>query len=259
MTETDIKHLYKYRSIADPTKKHVEQIFLSDEIYLPKPNEFNDPFDCIPVPSLEATKTECKVYLDELYRRQNPQGSRKSRMIWIDKIMKDKFANHRLKYTTAELVKIIEEIPNMAGLYSLSAKNDHVLMWSHYADSHRGICLIFNASTEYFGRAHKVTYQENRPIFNLIKDTHEEILNKILLVKADYWAYEEEYRIIGHKEGPGRHKFPPYLLEGVIFGAKTSNLDRDLVLEWQSKRNIPITFYQATISKDKFKLNIMAI
>jgi hypothetical protein len=34
--------------------------------------------------------------------------------------------------------------PSSVGIYCVSTNYDDVLMWSHYADSHKGICLEFD-------------------------------------------------------------------------------------------------------------------
>ena len=48
------------------------------------------------------------------------------------------------------------------GILSLCAKNDDILMWSHYASSHRGICLEFKAGDNdpFFAYALPVTYPD---------------------------------------------------------------------------------------------------
>ncbi|MBK6787723.1 MAG: DUF2971 domain-containing protein [Betaproteobacteria bacterium] len=46
-----------------------------------------------------------------------------------------------------------------------SAHNDILLMWSHYADAHRGICLIFDAKDPVIGMARKVNYPDAYPVF----------------------------------------------------------------------------------------------
>lgn len=46
----------------------------------------------------------------------------------------------------------------MAGILSLSAVRDQTLMWSHYADGHRGFCIGFN-SQKLLRFADRLTYR----------------------------------------------------------------------------------------------------
>jgi hypothetical protein len=155
----------------------------------------------------------------------------------------------------------IAEIVELAGVFSLSAKCDHILMWSHYADSHRGICLRFRAfsTTPFFGKAQRVIYQSARPKLNVVLDSHETQSEKALLTKADFWSYEEEWRIVEYEPGPGIHQFPPELLDGIILGAKISPTDRQKVLGWAAMRGNSFEILQAQFSDSEFRLNIVPV
>lgn len=152
----------------------------------------------------------------------------------------------------------IAEIIDSAGVLSLSAKPDHVLMWSHYADSHRGICLRFRASstTPFFGRAQRVVYQVQRPALNVMHDTPHIQSEKALLTKADFWSYEEEWRIVEHDGGPGIHKFPRELLDTVILGAHISPEDQGKVLKWIEQRTTETNVLQTQVDAKNFRLRI---
>lgn len=253
----DIHHLYKYRSLAGPASTFVERIFTHNELYFPKPSEFNDPFDCSPTASLEATDEQFAEYLDGLYKRRMPHLSRADRRLSVKNAMKDRVRNHKSHLALQTLAGSLSQVVELAGVLSLSAKCDHILMWSHYADSHRGVCLRFKASstTPFFGRAQRVSYQTARPKLNLIMDSHEVQSEKALLTKADFWGYEEEWRIIEHDLGPGVHRFPPELLDGVILGARISANDRQRVLDWTSGRR-GIDILQAKFSNSEFRIEV---
>jgi len=113
-----------------------------------------------------------------------------------------------------------------------SGKDDNILMWSHYADSHQGICLRFrsekdwdNELGEYYlefdsrdnslplqsaivypfrNLYHKkkfltVTYEKKDEICPIVNyfDTDSDLkITKCLLNKFCDWHYEEEYRMI---------------------------------------------------------------
>lgn len=256
----DIQYLYKYRSLAGPSAAFVERIFTHNELYFPKPSEFNDPFDCSPTATLDATDEQFADYLDGFYKRRMPHLSRADRRLSIKNVMKDGSRNHRSSPALDMFKESLSQVVELAGVLSLSAKCNHILMWSHYADSHRGICLRFKASstTPFFGRAQCVTYQAARPKLNLILDSPEVQNEKALLKKADFWSYEEEWRIIEHDLGPGVHSFPPELLDGVILGARISANDKQRVFEWTSdKPNLEVL--QAKFSSSDFRLEILSL
>ena len=80
---------------------------------------------------------------------------RAERIANAKEITKDPTRNHKSKNFKDVLEKGFEEALNLAGALALSETDNHVLMWSHYADSHSGICLKFKASdsTPFFGEA----------------------------------------------------------------------------------------------------------
>lgn len=99
------------------------------------------------------------------------------------------------------------------GVVSLSETSRNLLMWAHYADEHRGICIGFDRNvlseldlgSVYLERYHtlspvKVNYDNLRvDIKELLKDRdfmYENSILKILTTKSDDWIYEKEHRCI---------------------------------------------------------------
>jgi hypothetical protein len=175
--------------------------------------------------------------------------------------LRDRSRNYDQREALAFLEKQISNMLNSIGVLSLSEKCDDVHMWSLYADSHRGVCLRFqvSATTPFFARAQPVHYQADRPILNVIRDERMMQVEKALLTKADFWRYQKEWRIIDHDAGPGVHKFPSVLLDGVIFGAKISERNKHMVLGWLAKRNSPAEIMHAQIDSRQFRLNISTV
>lgn len=73
-------------------------------------------------------------------------------------------------------------------------------MWSHYGDSHRGFCAELRDDPDdfYIGRAQPITYSQDYPIVNPVRETNEVRMEKSFLTKAAYWSYEKEWRTIDH-------------------------------------------------------------
>jgi hypothetical protein len=94
----------------------------------------------------------------------------------------------------------IEAANKSTGVLCLSEIADSLLMWSHYADRHRGIVIEFDADQATFNcrrgpkdefyHLRQVVYSEARPS---TLDHHDG--TTVLLTKAPDWAYEREWRI----------------------------------------------------------------
>jgi hypothetical protein len=246
------KYLYKFEKINEQTLRNLKNA----QLFFNTPSSFNDPFDCS---VLEASvilnhsdyidifkhylnehgidlKTEIKDISDipEKYRNQIYNG--------IQQILKQN--QHQYLYDT--------------GCTCFSERNDHILMWSHYADGHKGFCLEFNTSFKPFQNAMQVNYSYDFPSINIKKlITDHQALDKDLLspilTKHKFWCYEKEWRIF-HKEPHKPYGYGVDALNAVYFGASANETDIEivcLILQGQSKN---IKFYKARKDKAKYSL-----
>ena len=209
-------HLYKFRSLDGDNFERTRRILAEDELWFARASTFNDPFDCNPALSLEATGDEYRKWLGGIQRKRTPHLSRLKIRALVGDQIRD-FHKMGPEGRRAKLRELMEEIDELVGVLSLVERCDHVLMWSHYADSHRGLCLRFKVPREqsFFGEARKVVYSPVRPVLNPVKDKIEEMVEKALLTKAESWRYEAEWRVIdrrsphlyGKRPGPGLHRW----------------------------------------------------
>ena len=251
-------YVYKFRSMSKDSQEYTGRAITHQELYFANARSFNDPFDCLPVLSMKATKKEFEEYLDGFFDRQNPEITRQQKKVSIKAISNDPTRNHKSKSAFETLKKGLEQAMNIAGVLSLSKEPDHVLMWSHYADCHQGICLKFKVCSNmgFFTEVHDVEYQKERPVFNMITGNHEDIGRAALLTKADFWEYEKEVRIVSPKRRPGVHKYPAQLLEGVILGANISEDNIKLVKSWIATLIHEVELYKAVMNPNTFSLDI---
>jgi hypothetical protein len=93
-------------------------------------------------------------------------------------------------------------IPGRWRVFCLTPVSDSTLMWSHYTNKHRGLCLEFGVENQLFGSAREVAYVSSYPKWSphLLGDAGAQVL----LTKSDDWRYEREYRIVGLAEGVPR-------------------------------------------------------
>lgn len=98
-------------------------------------------------------------------------------------------------------------------IVSLSESNNSILMWSHYADMNRGICIEYDFSHDprYQKTIFPILYLDN-PIdmsFLKVEKSENELMNSILLsaiTKYKIWSYEKEWRYLFYMITP--KKFP---------------------------------------------------
>src|SRR5262249_53331053 len=69
------------------------------------------------------------------------------------------------KVQASRMSKLYKILDQSFGVLCLSECPDDILLWSHYADSHRGLCLEFDVAgySEVFPRLHAVKYQDEYP------------------------------------------------------------------------------------------------
>lgn len=260
--------LYKFKSLCGESRDQVLDIIENSRIYFSVPDQFNDPLDCSPVIKLAKDPSD-PAFVEELQAEEAAflasQGKtpeeiaalRKSEGVDVRKV-----GSLATTYTRKQLREETR-------IFCLSARRDHPLLWSHYADSHRGVCLHFRCrGGTVFGAARAVEYQqERRPIFIPMKynASDDDIADAMSRTKADFWRYEDEYRIIGYEGVDWGQKldgrfcsFEPNLLCGITLGMSISRTDRDTVLKWVDHRPA-VAVYQAEENSEKFWLDVWRI
>lgn len=181
---------------------------------------------------------------------------------------------------------------NDTWLSSFSKTNDSLLMWSHYCNNHKGICIGVNlvemrASMPSFGVGMylleplrlEVEYQD---ILNRPKAYHSPIDPHFyqLLTKAKAWEYEQEVRLIIEKPHPFLAMLTPeqekrakrnevvdwkevhhYLPIGgerfieIYFGINTDPKEKAKIINFaRTKLNPDIKLYQMRIDENAFRL-----
>src|SRR6266481_4035144 len=153
---------------------------------------------------------------------------------------------------------------NVVSVLSLTELNDNLLMWSHYSDSHTGICLELKFQTS--EELHSVRYSDVRPE-SFFADFREKdrdegrFRNGIIstvTTKATNWAYEKEWRCIDFGCA-GERPMPDGMLSGIIFGCRTSEEAKSMVRDWVQTGGQRVKFYQAVQRDGAFALDIQGI
>ncbi len=151
-----------------------------------------------------------------------------------------------------------------AGILCLAATCTDILMWSHYANHHRGICLEFRTNVEdsIFRKAQAVTYTDEYPQLDLLKIIQDEKFREAspwMLTKSSCWSYEREWRILDFENDPGIRTFPPTCLSAVILGCCIPTNEKKKVLRWIRAFPTPVRILQAKKSNTHFRLEIAEV
>lgn len=244
------EYFYKYRSLAHPDQ--LRDILFANRLYWSSPKQFNDPFDCSPVPTLAGTEAERRAYISRLLRdhmsgQPRFERQRAKRRMTADSLLR----------AERQLNRIFDDRLAQVGVCSLAEEGDNVLMWSHYADSHRGVCLRFKPgkADKDFYLAFRVSYSADRPVIHVMRSSTDEWVTGALLTKAEGWSYEREWRQFD-LAGPGFHNFRPAVLDAVILGARISPEDEQTVSQWVEERRPTTKLMKALFDSHRFGLNI---
>lgn len=250
--------LYKYMSMAVDKLERVRDVLCNHHVYCSAAKWFNDPFDLRPVFDLQAPGKAMRKGLESTARRLEPHLSRAERRTKSRKMLKESLGARGLPDTQAKFEEgMAKFLTEKVGVLCLTTKSDDILMWSHYADAHRGVCLEFEAGDNFAGEAQKVLYSTERvPIVPYVDDTAN-AMSKALLTKSSHWIYEDEWRYLRVKHGPGRQAFDPHTLTAVIIGAVASAETVQYIEQWVAQRGMHVEIRRASLSRKAFAIDVL--
>ena len=118
----------------------------------------------------------------------------------------------------------------IARVCALTYQPESKLMYSHYADSHRGLCVEYGLNFEDLSDENRmsygnVSYSEKDQIYNL---------NDLYLLKNSDWRYEEEYRLVRFDN----EAFFPCEIKSITFGYRCPDEHRKIIYKISRRLNI---------------------
>ena len=246
---------YKYRSLSGTNRDHVRDTILNNHIYLADPASFNDPFDCAPAFSPTFTSEGAYALARRHLARKYPR--------WSEEKLEAAAASFAVQTKHADMAIVAkglregyDTVRHWLALYCVSGTCTSALMWSHYADSHHGICIGFASDKDIFAKAQVVTYSHVRHTVDPIHDSDEQRLANSLLLKSADWKYEKEWRYIDFESGPGKRQLAEPAMVEIVFGARISPEDEYRVMNWIDRLEHPPKLLRATVSPNHFKVDI---
>ena len=248
MQNPNVTKLYKYRVFNE----YSLSMLINSEMWVPKPEAFNDPFDCSLWPGAPKT-TEDGMHqlfqvIDELY---SPEKASTMKC----EIAEDNRERPVIEVHDESLLDHMKEAEN-SGVFSLTEKNDNIQMWSHYAGEHKGFCIEFerkNVKENFLSHfmCRPVQYVNRYPNLHRVVN----LMDVNIFTKAKGWSYEVEWRLVTKF---GNMVFPlPAPITGIIFGIRAS--DRSIKTIANSLEGKDINFYQADRKLGEYAIEINKI
>lgn len=263
-----MEFLYRYQ----PFQKFYESI-CHEALTFSDPASLNDPFDCRTLVSSDSTKEERERFLKNL--KENPSSEsehkREEFIESVDKDLNSGFHHKKLEFHSHYIDRLEEILKNHAkktlGILCLSEYRDHILMWSHYAEYHKGICIEFrkDALESNFKYCKPINYRKELPSLGEYLDSSQEGQVKLFLMrKFKHWEYEQEWRVIRRfndlNETSKRNiELPKGLISGIILGCEIPDENKEKIKKVLQKKNQGIQLYQAEKSRSKYSLEINRI
>lgn len=232
---TEGRSVFKYLSVSSGAKSILDQT-----IRYSRPQDLNDPFECLP----RYDRAEVVSLVEE--QTNDP----KQRDKCVESIMNRDFVDFFKRM-------------NDFGVTSFSTSSTTILMWSHYAEQHKGLCIEYDSSK--IGSLAKVQYASTpERILCSVKNVSKQAVVSAMMTKGGEWAYEKEVRrfeVISNcvknydpalKRFVFTKKLPSDAIRGIYFGLYFDPVLMDDLCKYEYEINPKCCFYQEKRDTQKF-------
>lgn len=277
------RRLYKFKAFSAQSL----ELLVEDLVFYANPAEFNDPLDSQPSLQVDLDVADLERVLTLLIK--NRLQSQMNAAAAAIKYRGPKTQTHIQELSTLQAKRVLEEIAYKAtdpefnepapgpikfllgrhiqeellrryetGILSLGRRYACPLMWSHYGDQHRGLCLGYSVPAGAEDVLHQVHYGGSREVLasqvlemlNGSELAKRAVDEAVFLRKASDWRYEREWRHLGVR---GLHD-SPFELEEVIFGLRCNASVKHAVRTALERRDSEVRLYQMRQSHGDFRL-----
>lgn len=277
---------YRYRSFSTNTLDSL----CHDRLYFAHPGTFNDPLDCNPtiecdssldelrhllsilirkrvksevLASLEQARVKGNGTTEHAERRALSEAQRELADIAYNATNQD--PDDTASESEAESWLLVSQIDRELrrhyerGVCCFSTTYASPLLWSHYGDQHRGVCIGYGLDRKPKPQLRRVKYGGSRSVqtsvltralVNEDSKAKDELDRDVLLRKASGWRYEKEWRLIGNQGDQDS----PLLLKEVTFGLRCPSSVVHAVTQALAGRNTPLRYYEMYVVNGRFEL-----
>lgn len=238
--------IFKYTSINEWSIKSLRD----RDIFMNAPCRFNDPYDFAPNMKMQ------NLSYQELYEcYEKLSNGRPIRKIFHGPMQRDFLIHEITRRLRRGIRASIKHASENLGVSCFSESKDIILMWSHYADHHKGMCIEFDTKEQPFPSLCKVEYEiefpEVNPIFAIREDFN--IYMKFFITKYIEWNYEREWRLIV-PEADSKQTYSAKAIKAIYFGSRAKESDIKIICQIARTHNPEVKLYKSKMSNTKFEL-----
>ncbi len=300
-TETAEKPTYFYKYV---TAEVATAILMKGRVRFSSAERFNDPFD-LQFDSNIGFPFSKKEFLNAM----------SDELECIQKIIRSNPSKKEIKNISKDLVKRMQSHPDLTKLeileeyeqtygewyeneimgkipihhewiskafvdscfFCVSKTSNNILMWSHYAKSHKGAVIKLKRLAGRVGSSLlKIEYEKNMPQYASLNDfvktlpydekfSPDAFFNKFVKTKSIEWRYEREYRASGKFENEKAKKVgyedklvsPEEIVE-IVFGCRMLDKDQERLSLIIKEKYPHVQISKAIKSPTKFALDYVA-
>lgn len=212
--------------------KYVLEMLINSEAWYAKPESYNDPFDG----EFEIAE---ELTIDEYLKLFLSVDPRDPKYTDYKSIVASEWGKNQPR-DAINSVKTFLPIYKNIGSICLSRNSDSILMWSHYADKHKGLVVEFDIPSD--TPILPVVY-ENKLTPRQIQDVYGCTQNGFIPVafsKHTDWEYEEEWRIAvdqGNRIGP-----LPGAIRSILFGLRMTEDAKRTIYDVTKKKYLHLSY-----------------
>lgn len=283
------ERIYKYRCNNGRSRMNLT----NDTIWICSPRAYNDPYDCVFAVSEPAVVAAAKrSRLDDFVQVYNLGGIVSADAILLAKANDDPlralvkyiplghpfpkganpqqmadFMATQISQYISDTIAFVRQIRDATKISSFSRRSDSILMWGHYADSHKGFCIEYDLTTLpasctlrrnlypviYSSELHDLTRWASQLVSSPRDRFNPSALLLPMLSKYCDWKYEEEWRFVltEPRLTPDR-EMPVPKPTRVFLGSKIEDQPKRELTELCNARGIEV--WKMDAAQDGFKL-----
>lgn len=255
-SQVGVRSLFRFQSVNPDRKHFLEHLFVDGKLYHATADQLNDPFECKPHFNWPSDPVEIREMRKHLRGLLKSRGlPHKQAEAEVSKLMSNPGVIH------SSIAESALHTFARARMCSFTTSNKNLLFWSHYARSHEGFCVEFDATTLPISYAFKVRYVDQYPEIKYPSPGDKRGLRPLLLKSKD-WEYENEFRTVFYPSaniGPDNDGISLILsgheIKSVYFGAKMDSDDKELIVRFIDEGPFNPDFWNAKLSKTSYSLD----
>jgi hypothetical protein len=267
--------LFKFfRYGTDQHKLWVHRLLQHNEIYFSTQKELNDPFELKICVKPDPDRGRARKALKTAALR----GAKQNKRPWREAVRAQQMAERADLDASYRHLQDLHNtrMETQAFILCFSGTRKNILMWSHYADGHKGLCVHLDSRVYPLVGAAGVEYRRSYPVTHFPSESAgaDDLLIKSILTKSHRWRYEKEFRLFAVRMGDPplgawwvdmpwdppndrtAHKafLPRNAISGITIGASMPQPDRDSLIAFCRSKRPDIKIDIAQVSDSRYSL-----